>query len=180
MRTPRDAPEDGIEIRVARAEDVGTAAEILGDAISWAAERGFSSWTPEDFAGPASWGKDRLIQAGEVGGLFLVWVQGRAVGTVSLLPEDLRFWPDQPPDALYLHRFAIRRSHTGRGVGRAVLRWADREVLRQGRRFLRLDCLADNAGIRAYYERAGFEHRGDLETDGLRFALYERAARAGP
>lgn len=60
-------------------------------------------------------------------------------------------------------------------MGREVLRWADGETLRRGRRFLRLDCLADNPGIRACYERAGFERRDELEVEGLRFALYERA-----
>jgi GNAT superfamily N-acetyltransferase len=172
-----------IEIRAAREEEIGVAAEILEDAIAWAAERGLGSWNPGDFAAPGSWGRDRLVQAASAGGLFLVWAGDLPVGTVSLLAEDPRFWPQSPPDALYLHRFAVRRSHAGNGVGGEVLRWADGEIRRRGRRFLRLDCLAGNPGIRAYYERAGFEPRGELEVEGLRFALYERAAdgdRDGP
>jgi hypothetical protein len=35
-----------------------------------------------------------------------------------------------------------------------------------GRDYLRLDCLRDNPGIRAYYEGLGFEHRGDLVVNG--------------
>ena len=66
---------------------------------------------------------------------------------MSLFPEDPVFWPDSPPDALYLHRFAVRAGHSGSGAGAAALAWADAEVLRRGRRFLRLDCLAQNAGI---------------------------------
>lgn len=45
------------------------------------------------------------------------------------------------------------------------------------RPYLRLDCAADNTRLRAYYEAAGFAHRGDVEeADGAhRYAasLYE-------
>ncbi|HYT78248.1 MAG TPA: GNAT family N-acetyltransferase [Actinomycetota bacterium] len=165
-----------IEIRLAGREDIGVAAHILEEAIAWARLRGFDSWAPGEFASPEGGGRLRLLQAVETGGLYLVFVEGQAVGTMSLLPEGPLFWPGSPPVALYLHRFAIRGPHTGRGVGVAALAWAEHEVMRRGRRLIRLDCLADNPGIRAYYERAGFEHRGDVEVEGTRFSLYEREA----
>jgi RimJ/RimL family protein N-acetyltransferase len=40
--------------------------------------------------------------------------------------------------------------------------------------FLRLDCLAGNPGIRAYYEELGFEHRGDLVVNNRNMSIYER------
>src|SRR6266542_6754373 len=165
-----------IEIRLAGREDIGVAAHILEEAIAWARRRGFDSWAPGEFASPESGGRLQLLQAVETGGLYLVFVEGQAVGTMSLLPEGPLFWPGSPPVALYLHRFAIRGPHTGRGVGVAAPAWAEHEVMRRGRRLIRLDCLADNPGIRAYYERAGFEHRGDVEVEGTRFSLYEREA----
>jgi len=168
-----DRATSSIEIRLAEREDVEVAAEILEDAIAWARHRGFDSWAPGDFTDPEGGGRQRLLQAMEAGGLYLMLVEGQAVGTMSLLPEDPVFWPGSPPIALYLHLFAIRGSQTRRGVGAAALAWAAREVLGRGRRLLRLDCLADNRGIRAYYERAGFEHRGDVEVKGMRFSLYE-------
>ncbi len=168
-----------VQIRAAGADEVGLAAAILEDAIAWAAARGHRSWTAGSFADPRAWGWDRLRQAQVAGGLHLICVDGRSVGTLSLLDDDPRFWPGSAPDALYLHRFAIRGSHAGRGLGAAALAWADAEVLRRGRRYLRLDCLADEPGIRAHYERVGFAYRADVEVEGLRFALYEREA-TGP
>jgi len=43
------------------------------------------------------------------------------------------------------------------------LSWADEQVVTAGRRFLRLDCLAENSSLGAYYRAAGFEHQGDVD-----------------
>jgi GNAT superfamily N-acetyltransferase len=102
------------------------------------------------------------------------------VGTLSLLPDDELFWPDAPADALYLHRFAIRRSATGTGVGAAALAWCVEETRRRGRRFLRLDTLSTNPGIRRYYERAGFDHRRDVVVNAMEFSLYEKDLGGSP
>ena len=61
-----------------------------------------------------------------------------------------------------MHKLAVRRDRAGRGIGAAVVEWANAEAAEAGREFLRLDCLCDNPRIRDYYEDLGFEHRGDL------------------
>jgi GNAT superfamily N-acetyltransferase len=162
-----------LDIHQAGPEDVDRAARVLEDAIEWAAGRGFASWPPGTFTDPGGWGRERLEEALRADSLYLVVRAGEPVGTFSLLPEDRLFWPDAPQDALYLHRFAVPREHTGTGIGAAALAFMRDEVLRAGRRFLRLDCLADNPGIRRYYERAGFLHRGDTVVRDMRLSLYE-------
>jgi len=163
-----------IRIRPAAHAEIEQAADVLEDAIGWAAERGFESWTPGSFRDPGAWGKGRLREAFDAGGLFLIERSGAIVGTLSLLPDDELFWPGAAPNGLYLHRFAIRRGTSGTGVGDAALAWCEEETRRRRRRFLRLDCLAANPGIRRYYERAGFEHRGDRVVNGMEFGLYEK------
>jgi protein-tyrosine phosphatase len=162
-----------LEIRRAMPHDVPAVAAILGDAIAWAAEAGFDSWDPGSFADPHGWGRQRLFEALEANALYLIWLDGQTVGTFSILPVDPLFWPDAPDDALYLHRFAVRDAHRGAGIGAAALDWIVDEARRTGRRYLRLDCLEGNPGIRAYYERAGFDYRGGTTVNGLRFSLYE-------
>jgi GNAT superfamily N-acetyltransferase len=170
----------GIRIRAATMEEIGRAADVLEDAIAWAAERRFESWPARTFRDPAGWGRRVLGEALDAGGLFLVERTGTVVGTLSLLPSDERFWPGAPPDGLYLHRFAVRRSASGDGVGAAALAWCEGEVRRRGRRFLRLDCLFGNPGIRRYYERAGFRHRGDVAAGVVRLSLYEKDVSGSP
>jgi len=103
--------------------------------------------------------------------------EGEAVATVSMLLDDPIYWGERPPDAFYVHKLAVRRDRAGRGIGAAIVEWANAEAAEAGREFLRVDCLGDNPGIRDYYEELGFEHRGDLVLDGRNMSLYERPVR---
>jgi GNAT superfamily N-acetyltransferase len=94
-----------------------------------------------------------------------------------MLLDDPAYWGARPPDAFYVHKLAVRRDRAGRGIGAAVVEWANAEAAEAGREFLRLDCLGDNPRIRDYYEDLGFQHRGDLVADGRKLSLYERSVR---
>ncbi len=146
-------------------------AGLLDEATVWVNDLGFSQW-------PLPFPRDQLAGAIERGEVYVVESEdGEAVATVSMLPDDPLYWGDQPPDAYYVHKLAVRRDQAGRGIGAAVVEWANAEAAEAGREFLRLDCLGDNPGIRDYYEDLGFEHRGDVVLDGRTISLYERSVR---
>jgi GNAT superfamily N-acetyltransferase len=160
-----------VNVRRARQGDATTVAALLDEATVWVNELGFSQW-------PLPFPADELAAAIERGEVYLVEAEeGEAVATVTLLEDDPIYWPGSPPDALYVHKFAVRRDHAGRGIGAAIIEWANAEAAEAGRDFLRLDCVGDNPGIRDYYESLGFEHRGDLQMNGEPMSLYERAVR---
>jgi hypothetical protein len=114
----------------------------------------------------------RLRSDLERNSLHLVWLGNRAVATFSLLESDALYWPAARDDALYLHRFAVRRDAAG--AGRHAVEWVVGEARRRGRDYIRLDCLTENAGIRRYYERCGFAAVDETVIDEVRFSLYER------
>ena len=160
-----------MNVRSAHHDDADTVARLLDEATVWVGELGFSQWS-------LPFPRDELAAAIERGEVYLVEGEdGEAVATVTILLDDPQYWPDHPPDALYVHKLAVRRDRAGRGIGAAIVEWANAEAAEAGRDFLRLDCLGDNAGIRDYYEGLGFEHRGDLVLDGRKMSLYERAVR---
>ena len=160
-----------MNVRHAQQEDAVTVAGLLDEATEWVNDLGFSQW-------PLPFPRDLLAGAIDRGEVYVVESEeGEAVATVSMLHDDPVYWGDQPPDAFYVHKLAVRRDRAGRGIGAAVVEWANAEAAEAGREFLRLDCLGDNPGIRDYYEGLGFEHRGDLVLDGLKMSLYERAVR---
>jgi GNAT superfamily N-acetyltransferase len=160
-----------VNVRRAHREDADTVAGLLDEATVWVNELGFSQW-------PLPFPRDELAGAIDRGEVYVVEAEdGEAVGTVTILLDDPVYWPGSPPDALYVHKFAVRRDRAGRGIGAAIVEWANAEAAEAGRDFLRLDCLGDNAGIRDYYEDLGFEHCGDLVLDGLNMSLYERPVR---
>ena len=52
------------------------------------------------------------------------------------------------------------------GLGAVILAWAADAARQRGCEALRLDCVAFNPRLRAYYEAAGFVHRGDVTVAG--------------
>lgn len=159
-----------MNVRPARHEDSDTVAELLDEATRWVGELGYDQWA-------LPFPRDQLAAAIDRGEVYLVEDEGDAVATVTLLWDDPMYWGEQPSDAVYVHKLAVRRDRAGRGIGSAIVAWANAEAVDAGRDFLRLDCLRDNPGIRDYYEQLGFEHRGDLILGGRQMSLYERPVR---
>jgi predicted N-acetyltransferase YhbS len=160
-----------VNVRCARHEDADTVAALLDEATVWVNELGFSQW-------PLPFPRDELAAAIDRGEVYVVEAEdGDTVATVTMLDDDPMYWGDRPPDAFYVHKLAVRRDQAGRGIGAAVVEWANAEAAEAGREFLRLDCLGDNPGIRDYYEGLGFEHRGDLVLGRRNMSLYERSVR---
>jgi ribosomal protein S18 acetylase RimI-like enzyme len=156
-----------VNVRKCQAEDVATVAALLDEATIWVGERGYEQW-------PLPFPHDELAAAIEQGDIYVAELDGAAVATVTLQWDDPLYWPGKPPDAAYVHKLAVSRASAGRRLGEAIVEWSDETAARAGRDFLRLDCLRDNPGIRAYYERLGFEHRGDLVVNGRNMSIYER------
>jgi GNAT superfamily N-acetyltransferase len=147
---------DPVTVRPARPEEGPAVLSVLDEAAAWLAGRGIAQWPP---AFRPEWIEPGL---GE-GRMWVAETGDGAVATFALHWSD-PLWVDalgrDDGRAGYLHRFAVRRGHAG--IGAALLDWIDGEVRRNGRDRLRLDCGADNARLRGYYEAAGFEHRGDV------------------
>jgi GNAT superfamily N-acetyltransferase len=156
-----------VNVRGCQAADVSAVAALLDEATVWVGERGYEQW-------PLPFPQDELAAAIERGEVFVAEMDGDVVATVTLLWDDALHWPDAPTDGAYVHKLAVSRACAGRGIGQAIVEWADRTASAAGRDYLRLDCVRKNPGIRAYYERLGFEHRGDGIIDGRDLSLYER------
>jgi GNAT superfamily N-acetyltransferase len=167
-------PQTDVEIWRATSGDAETSAAIIEEVAAWGASEGFPSWIPGSFTGRESVGMSRLRGDIAAGSLYLVWRGASAVATFSLLERDPIFWPHAGDEALYLHRFAVRRAAAG--SGRHVVAWCLQEARRRGRSFVRLDCLAENPGIRRYYERFGFVAVDETVIDGTRYGLYQAPA----
>jgi protein-tyrosine phosphatase len=164
-------PFAALDIRAAGENELDIAAGILEEAAVWGGSGGRSSWAPGWFIDPAGVGQARLHKDIASASLYIVWVDGKSAATFALLDSDPILWPAAGDDALYLHRFAVRRSAAG--IGRRAIEWMAGEARRRGRTYLRLDCRANNPGIRAYYERCGFTYVGETATERLVLSLYE-------
>jgi hypothetical protein len=164
-------PTPSFEVRAVDASELDISVDILEEAAVWGGSDGRTTWPMGWFVDPAGAGRARLHKDIESGSLYIAWLDGKSASTFALLDTDPLLWPAAGDEALYLHRFAVRR--TAAGVGRRAIEWMVGEVRRRGRTHLRLDCREDNPGIRSYYERCGFIHVGETTTYRLRLSLYE-------
>ncbi len=110
----------------------------------------------------------------ERGEVYVFRLDGRPVGTLVLQWSDEETWGGVADAAGYVHGLAIRREWAGKGLGRALLKWAEDRTAAAGRDYLRLDCAAENRALNAYYARAGFGYRGRASVQGLEVCLYEK------
>ncbi|HEX5570321.1 MAG TPA: GNAT family N-acetyltransferase [Ktedonobacterales bacterium] len=158
-----------VTITRATEADAATLVALYDEASAWLMARGLRQWPP-------GWWTEavavREMRAGHE--LYLAWRAGQPVGKLTLQWDDPETWGEQPPDAGYIHGLCVSRTAAELGLGAALLDWAGQRVRTRGRRWLRLDCMAANPRLRAYYERLGFVYRGI--GDGGWAALYERPA----
>lgn len=148
--------DDAAKFVVANLDQVGDVLRVLDEAAGWLRGRGIEQW-PSRFE--ASW-VEGAIGRGET---WLVEVAGQVAATVTLDWSDA-VWTGIPGNAAYLHRMAVCRRSAGTGA--VILTWAADVARQHGRDALRLDCVASNERLRAYYEAAGFVCRGDAVVAG--------------
>ncbi len=165
-----------LSVRSASLDEVDEVLDLLSAAAEWMTARGYTNW-------PARFSPRLISRSASNGDLYLAEADGVVIATITLQWTDETFWGNAEPDAGYVHRVAVRRSHAGRGIGHQLLDWASEQVRARGRDWLRLDVISDNAPLRTYYEAAGFVHCRDLEgaytrPDGTlwewRTSLYQR------
>ena len=60
-------------------------------------------------------------------------------------------------DAYYAYTVATRMRPESKGAGRSLIMWAADQARSLGVTYLRLDCWAENARLRAYYRNLGFQ-----------------------
>jgi protein-tyrosine phosphatase len=149
--------------------DLDTVLGILNDATRNLLQRGIPTvWKPAEFS------RQEFLEQALRGEVFIAFLEDVPVGTFILQWSDLKWWGDKPPDSGYIHKLAIRPEYAGKGIGVEMLRWAEEQARSAGKKFLRLNCLAEDPKIRDYYERAGFVHVDDVAGPKGTASLYEK------
>jgi ribosomal protein S18 acetylase RimI-like enzyme len=161
-----------LHIAAIQAEELDAVIGLLDARARWLQARGIPQWQsplPQRFV-------DLLRLHAVSGDVFLARLaDGTPVGTFRFEWREPDLWPDDlEGEAGYLFSLATHPDYGGQGVGAALLRWAGDHLRIKGYRYLRLDCLADNATLCAYYPSQGFHALGIVEHQGTCYAKFEQ------
>jgi len=156
-----------LQVLQAAVDDTPHVLAILTDAALWLRSRGIPAWDPAQLDAVMS----PAVMRGEV---YLAWLNGVAVGTVTLQWADPLFWADRPDDAGYIHKLAVVRAAAGQQIGEHMVVWAEGQISATGRRYSRLDFPANNPAMQRFYARLGYESRGEKVINGMTFSLREK------
>ncbi|MBO0918195.1 GNAT family N-acetyltransferase [Streptomyces laculatispora] len=170
---------DQLHLRLADDGDLAALVRLRDNAARWMLTQGIAGqWQPGELD------EDDFRRTTERGGEVWVAEAGDGVaGAWELWWEDEDAWGPQPPVAGYVHRLMVDRAGAPPGTGRLLLHAAERRVAAAGREFVRLDCLAGNARLNAYYLDEGYravgQKAGKPQPGGTpkSFTLMEKASR---
>ncbi|MEV1069434.1 GNAT family N-acetyltransferase [Streptomyces sp. NPDC050263] len=169
-----------LHFRLADETDLATLVRLRDDAARWMLAQGITGqWQPGQL------NEEHFRKSMASGEVWLAEADGRTVGAWELWWQDEDAWGPQPPVAGYVHRLMVDRSSAQPGTGRFLLRAAERRVAAAGRAVVRLDCLAGNTRLNAYYLDAGYGvvgHKAGKPQPGgapKSFTLLEKDLRVG-
>ena len=144
-------------IRPARATEADWARALV--------RRAYALYVPRMGKEPAPMLADyaALIAAGQV---HVLEDEGKpAAALIVIYPKE---------DALFIENIAVDPAAQGKGHGRALLAFAEREARRLGRDFLRLYTNARMTENLAYYPSLGFRETERREEDGYSRVFFEK------
>lgn len=94
-----------------------------------------------------------------------IWITDDNSGIIVLLPE---------PDHLLLENIAVDPAHHGKGIGRALMEFADAEASRRAYPEIRLythETMTENIAL---YHRTGWEETGRSTQDGYNRVFFRK------
>lgn len=154
----------------AKEEDTENVLSLLVETAQWFKDNGSTQWNAL-LQGIDSHGTAGAVQRGDV---FICKDETEIAGMVMLLQKpskwDQNLWAlqeEQPNTAIYLHRLAISRKYAKHQLGEAILNWCKESIHFKGKDKIRLDCVASNEFLNAFYRRTGYTYVG--EKRGLLF-----------
>ncbi|WP_411342618.1 GNAT family N-acetyltransferase [Paenibacillus sp. WLX1005] len=159
----------GLHIRRAVEGEEQLITDFLVEAADWMEEKGIGQWrrvlfTPELIR---SYFVEREV--------YIAEYEGEPAGMFTLQQDDPDYWQHKnDSEYYYLHRLTVLRQFRSQRLGAAMLDWAVQRAADQGKKGLRLDCLAELVPLNRFYQQQHFRYMGTHDVNGKLASLYEK------
>lgn len=161
-------------MRQATVTDTNRVLRLLTETAKWFKTKGSTQWSDLLKGIDRHHTKEAILR----GDVFICMSGEELAGVVMLLQSPSKWDQDlwqlthkEPNDSVYLHRLAINRHYANQQLGGEIVKWCQEHIQFEGKKKLRLDCLAHNHYLNAFYQKADFTYIG--ENGG--YSLYEYA-----
>lgn len=139
----------------------GLAFALIERRISWMEQHGIEQWPRAHYLGVFN--QDYFERAAGQGQLWLLRDSKAVLACAVVLEQDERWKGKDSAPAYYVHNLASLPQYPGAGGRLLVL--LEEKALRDGKRFLRLDCKTGARKINAYYRRRGYQFAGYFRSE---------------
>ncbi len=151
MQQPAAAPVP------ARVGDVRAIVHLRDELARWQQSRGITQWAPGEV------GQRQALEQVQRAEWWVLYHGNALAAAVRVLDQDPQIWPDSATArASYVHGLMVATTSSGQGLGARVLRWVESRAVSQGRERVRLDCVSTNHRLQVYYQRCGYQARGQV------------------
>jgi ribosomal protein S18 acetylase RimI-like enzyme len=157
-------------IRSASLADAPIVLNLWQSSAKWLQSRGIDQWNPEKFT------LESVLEFLKNGSdVYLAEINNEFVGTYLITWTDPFIWRElDNSESGYIHRLAVNRQFIGKGIGLKLLRSAEEQIRIKGKKYIRLDCMADNKRLNQYYRDSGYQYIRRIDGEGWSAHLYEK------
>ena len=145
--------------RPAESSDVDAVFLLYQKRIRWMDEKGIRQWNATGYL--EAYPVDYYVKQQSAGSLYVFAANNVIIGAVVLLQADERWRDKTNSPAFYVHNLVTDAGASG--VGKEILLETETMARRQGKRFARLDCAADNVFLNDYYASLGYQMVGTCQ-----------------
>ena len=159
-----------LSIRLASIEEAPVVLNLWKGSAEWLQTINIDQWKPEEF------NIEHVLKFMNDGSnVYVATIENEIVGTYLITWQDPFIWKElDNSESGYIHKLAVNRNFKGKGIGLELLRSAEEQIRSKGKRYVRLDCMADNTRLNQYYRDAGFIFVRRLDLEDWSANLYEK------
>ncbi|MEK3805436.1 GNAT family N-acetyltransferase [Bacillus sp. FSL H8-0547] len=143
-----------LHIRLAEPDESSHIIKLLRKTALWIKEQEINQWSYLLDGGE----DEEIVRCIKNKETYVVQQNDKLAATFTLYPSqnewDQEIWGHQEENAVYLHKLAVYPAYMKQGIGNVILSWIPEAVRAD---LIRLDCVADNEKLNAFYKENGFE-----------------------